>query len=262
MEDGKLLNPYDYCEYKTQKVRVLNSKKEDRYKSSLSNYKFSFDIQGDNIDKELLFTCEYIGGDDEPYSFALEGNEIDKLIDKLQEAKTIINKGKTIRDNLKKYHGILNEYIKAGYIDCISMEKKDYLLPPYYQSSLFMAFIIRPVFKTGIKIPPDVNTKFNFLEVLHLDINENEYAKTMDYVRGYNDISITIIGWDRDAIIEKRKKEALKDADKRINDMKYGTKAKNDAKYRAMLCEMVGLNPLLSTDEAIGKAMKEVMGKK
>lgn len=263
MQDGVLINAYDYTEYKLKKVRVLNSKKEDKYKSSLANYKFTFDIQGDNIDKELLLSCSYIGGDNDEYTFVLEENDIDELITRLQETKDIIAKGKQIREKIKECHDTLNEYIKAGYIESITLEKRDYLLPPYYNKSLYMAFAIKPEFKKDTKYLTEVNTMFNFLEVLHLSIDENKFAQTMEYIRNYHEeIPITIIGWDRNAIIEKRRKEALKDADKRIQDMKDGTKEKNDAKYRNMLCEMVGLNPLLSTDEAVYRAMNEVMGKK
>lgn len=263
MEDGKLINPYDYNEYNIKTLRVLNSKKKDKYKSSLANYKFAFGIQGDNIDKELLMTCSYIGGDNEECSFILEEEDIDKLIGKLQIVKSVIEIGKNIRNEIKKCHDILNGYINAGYIESITITRKDYLLPPYYQPSLFMAFVIQPIFKNTVKPSDSVNTMFNFLEVLHLDIDENKYAKTMEYIRNHHEeIPISIIGWDRDAIIEKRKKEALKDADKHLKDMKDGTKAKNDAKYRKMLCDMVGLNPVLSTDEAIFNAMNEVMGKK
>lgn len=262
MIDASLKNIYDYKKYSPTFMRVKNSKKSNKYRRSLSNYKFGFLIDGDDFNRELMLTCSYMDDKESESSFILDGEDIDYLVDKLQEMKSIINKGKHSQDILKGFHNTLNEYIDAGYIELIEMRRNDTLLPPGYNPALYMAFIIRPRFKLGIDIPSEVNTAFNFLEVLHLDINENEYDKTMNYIRNYHDIPIVIYGWDRDAEIEKRKKEALKDADKRIKEMNDGTKEERDKKYRKILNDMFGIPTAMMTDDAIRKSVNDMLKKK
>lgn len=239
MIDNNTRNPYNLVEYKKDKLKIFNSKKDDKTRTDLVDYLFGFQISGTNDNNLLLLETGYINSNKDNNYFILDEDDIDKLIEKLQTAKERIIISKIVSVRIKELHGELNRYLDAGYIESITMELKKNSLPPYFQPQFYKAFIIKPNFKKDIDIPSDVNTGFNFIEVLHLDINEGKFDETMNYIRNYCDIPIHFIGYDHGLEIEKRKKEALRDLDKRTKDPhKYGRSPEDIAKYKKMMEEL------------------------
>lgn len=240
MIDSSTKNPYNLSEYKTSKLKIFNSKKDQKTRNDLVDYLFKFQITGTNDNNLLLLSTGYISNNkDNDNYFILDENDIDNLISELEEVKEKIAISRLVADRIVDLHAQLNEYMKAGYVDYIELElKKDYL-PPYFQKELYKTFIIRPIFKKDIDIPPEVNTAFNFIEVLHLDINEGKFDETMNYIRDYNDIHIHFIGYDHADEIKKRQKEALKDLDDATkNGHRYKRSPEDIAKYQKMMKEL------------------------
>jgi len=237
MIDSSTINPYDLTSYKKEKIKVMNSKKND-LKKDLLDYHFDLEVTGSGIDRQVLLTAGYYGGSDNDSYFILDKDTITKMIDKLNSMYKAIELAEKANDKVKELHEQLDEYLKAGYIESITLDHRKNMLPPYFNSALYKAFIIRPNFKTDIDIPSEVNTGFNFLEVLKLKINEDKFDETMNYVRHYNDIPIHFIGYDYNEEVEKRKKEAMKDLDKasKKKGPRYTDKERN--KYMKMMKDM------------------------
>lgn len=239
MIDAYTRNPYNLEEYKKDKLKIFNSKKDDKSRNDLVDYLFEFQISGTNDDNLLLFGAGYLHNSKESNYFILDENDIDNMIEKLNMAKQRIMVSKVVSEKIKSLHEELNRYLEAGYVDHIILEYRENSLPPYFQKEIYKTFCIKPVFKIDIDIPPEVNTAFNFIEVLHLDINEGKFDETMNYIRNYNDIPIKFIGYDHAEEIEKRKKEALKDLDNATKKgHRYGRSPEDIAKYRKMMDDM------------------------
>ena len=245
MFDPSTINPYDPISYKPDKIKIFQSKTDDR--KDMVDYHFDFEITGSNIDRLLLFTAGYLGnsGGKEDNHFILDEDTIDKIIDKLQIAKTRLQKSKFAKEKLEECHKILGEYLDKGYIESITIEHRKNLLPPYYTSLLYKAFIIKPNFKKDT--PSDINTGFNFLEVLHLDINEGKFDETMNHIRHYHNIPIHFVGYDHDKEIEKRKKQAMRELDEATKTGKVGMSKNDRRRYSKMLEELnIPINVLAS----------------
>ena len=250
MYNNSMVNPYDLVSYKKEKVKIFQSKDDSR--KDLVDYHFDFEITGDNLNKLLLFSAGYMGGDitQEDSYFLLDEDTIDKIIYRLTNAKVALERSKEAKAKLDKCHEELESYLKAGYIESITMEYRRNQLPPYYNQLLYKAFCIIPNFKKDIDIPLDVNTGFNFLEVLHLDINESKFDETMNHVRHWYDIPIHFVGYDHDKEIEKRRKQAMRELDEATKKGRVGTSETDRKKYLKMLEDInIPINVLSHKDK-------------
>lgn len=238
MIDNKTIVPYDPIDYGKPDKIIIRQKGDQK---DLVDYKFEFEISGDNLNRKILFTAGYLGGTakDQDNIFILEEESIDDLITKLQLEKERIQKAKENKKRLEELHKQLGEYLKAGYITKIIMRHQPTRLPPYYNKLIYKAFIIEPVFKNDC--PSEVNTGFNFLEVLHLPIEEKEFDKVMNYVRHYEDIPIETIGFDIRDEIEKRKKEAIKELNGRTAEEYVNRHSEEQKKKYAKMMNDMGI---------------------
>lgn len=236
MIDKQTHNPYDLVSYKPKKIIISHNDKDSDTKDLLT-YKFNFEVTGSNIERLLLLGAGYAEGDIETNHYILDENDIQKLVDQLLIEKERIEKSKKAKEEVKYLHSILNAYLDEGYVESITLEYKPTSLPPYFSPLLYKAFNIKPNFRKDIDIPSEVNTAFNFLEVLSLSLNEGKFDETMNYIRNYKDIPIHFIGYDRDKEIEKRKKEAMKEL-KEYPDDKIGYSDADRTKYLNMLKDL------------------------
>lgn len=234
MIDAITRNPYNLVEYRDEKLKIFNSKKDQNNRNDLVDYLFNFRISGTNDNNLLLLTTGYLSDDKDDNYFILDEDDIDKMIDRLKTVKERISISKKVSEKIKELHKELNRYLKAGYIESITLELKENMLPPYFQKEFYKTFIIRPNFKKDIEIPNEVNTGFNFIEVLHLDINEGKFDEVMNYIRDYNDIPIHFVGYDHADTIRKRQKEALRDLDE-ASKKGYRYSKEDIEKYRKMM---------------------------
>ena len=244
MFDPSTINPYDPVSYKKEKIKVFQT--GDTNRKDLVDYHFDFEITGDNLNRLLLFTTGYLGnsGKEDSY-FVLDEDSIDKLIDKLQTAKTRLEKSRFAKEKLDECHALLEEYLSKGYVESITLEYRKNQLPPYYTPLLYKAFVVKPNFKDNI--PTDVNKGFNFLEVLHLDINEGKFDEVMNHIRHYHNIPIHFVGYDHDKEIEKRKKQAMRELDEASKKGRVGMSESDRRKYSKMLEELnIPINVLAS----------------
>ena len=238
MYNNSMVNPYDLTSYKKEKIKIFQPK--DKSRKDLVDYHFDFEYTGDNLNRLLLFSAGYLGpnANQEDSYFLLDEDAIDKIIDRLSKAKAAIERSKEAKEKLDECHKELENYLKAGYVESITMEYRRNQLPPFYDSLLYKAFCIIPNFEKDINIPSDVNTGFNFLEVLHLDINESRFDEVMNHVRHWYDIPIHFIGYDHDKEIEKRRKQALRELDEATKKGRVGTSENDRRKYSKMLEDM------------------------
>ena len=233
MTDNKTHNPYDLSTYKTKPLKIFQT--DDR--KDMLNYKFAFEITGDNLDKRLLLSTGYIGQDIDDNYFILNEDEITKIVDQLNNYKEILHKSKKCRLDLDTLHYQLEQDLKAGYIESITIEYKKNSLPPYYDPLLYKAFIISPNYKKEA-VPDYVNTAFNFLEVLRMDINEARFDEVMNHIRHHYDIPIHFIGYDYDEEVRKRQKQAMKELDEATKNGHVGYTDTERSKYSKMLKDM------------------------
>lgn len=258
-------NPYDLNLYKPKIVKVNNKKKaKDRNQDiALHNYHFDIEISGVNKNRQLLLTAGYLGAQENAdNAFLLDDNDIDNLVEELLKAKEAIEKGKEVSAELEDIHERLNSDIQNGFVDHIEMEYKPTLLPPHFNQALYKPFKITPIYINNINKENISFKDGSFLEVLYLSIVEEEFDKTMDYMRGYHDIDIHIYGWDYNEELEKRKKEALKDLDKDIKRRKDKKRMKaEEEKYTKMLNEITGGAPSMMNMKP-GKGRSSVVGAK
>ena len=232
MIDKTTRNPYDLMTYKNEKVIVRQ--KEDQ--KDLLDYRFEFELSGDGHDRKLLMTTGYIGGSakESDNYFFLDEDTIDKLIEKLEIEKARIKKASILKQELKKLHDELNGYMKNGYVESIDLIYKPNSVPPYFNNKIYKAYIIKPNFKPGC--PQEVNTAFNFLEVLHLTIDEKDFDRTMNYIRDHNDIPINMVGFSYAEMVNERKKEAEKQINKKSAEdfVNRHTKEQTDYYYKKL----------------------------
>lgn len=240
MIDNKTINPYDLLSYKKKRIKIFNSKKDDkeRGRKDLVDYEFDLEVTGSNTDKKILLSTGYIGKKGEESYFILDEDDLDRLITELSEAKEILKKSRCSKDQILIIHQELEKYLKAGYIESITLEYKKNFLPPYFNKELYKAFNVRPNFKKDIDIPSWVNIGFNFIEVYHLDINEGKFDEVMNYIRHYYDIPIHFIGYDHMDEIRKREKAALKELDDKIKSGTVGTDPTQAKIFNSMLNDM------------------------
>lgn len=232
MIDNKTHNPYDLETYKTKPLKIFQT--DDR--KDMLNYKFGFEITGSNLDKMLLLSTGYIGQDSDDNYFILNEADITNIVDRLNKYKDILHKSKEHKKKLDSLHDQLEQDLKAGYIESITIEYKRNSLPPYYDPLLYKAFIICPNYKKDT--PDTVNTAFNFLEVLRMDINEAKFDEVMNHIRHNYDIPIHFIGYDYDEEVKKRQKQAMKELDDASRKGHIGYTDAEKSKYSKMLKDM------------------------
>ena len=105
----------------------------------------------------------------------------------------------------------LHDYIDKGYIQEIKLENlnKETI---GFDPIVYKTFKITAVPIYDIPSDAGINLTFSFIRCLHLDINENKYNETLDYItNGNKNIKVTFINYDRKKeisnYITKAKKE-------------------------------------------------------
>lgn len=173
--------------------------------------KITSTISGEFGDRKAYISTGYIGDEDRTNYFVLSRLHLELLIEQLQSILTEIDEDKACyqysEEILKEFH----TYLDSGHVESIIIRKLKMDMPGF-NSLLYIPFNIKPVFKNDIPLDAGVNLEFNFIQYLHLDMNETKYNDTLNNLRnGHTEIPITFIGYDRKEEIKKLIASAQKD---------------------------------------------------
>lgn len=237
-----MVNPYDPKYYKPQKVKIFQSK--DR--KDMVDYKFEFEITGSHLDRLLMMKAGYLNDSISDNYFILDEEGIDRIIEELSLAKRAIVNSRAAKISIEQLHKELNELLDRDLLESITLTYRKNMLPPYFSPALYKAFEVKANPKHGVTLEKDIS----FLEVFHMSINEEEFDKTMNYIRNYHDIPIHFVNFDIDEEIAKRKREAMRDLDKKSKSGKVGYSDKERSKYIKMMGDMgIPINVLATPDK-------------
>lgn len=176
-----------------------------------SIYNFGVRVTGENGNRRIYLTSGYNNTEEYTNHFVLSVEDIEKLEALIIEAKTQINEDKKANVLLDDMRNELKRYIENDYIDKIKLIRQDIIYPNGFNKELYIPFLIQPEFSLDIP-DDDINLGFNYIEFLHLSMKEDEYQKTLDYIRfDHKEIPIVFVGYDRKEEIRKYIKEAKKD---------------------------------------------------
>lgn len=202
--DKKTKNPYRKVPYveKTCKISHKELTVVGQIKSTIS---------GEFGERKAYLTTGYKGDDDNINHFVLSRTDLKLLIDQLQSTLDEIDEDSASYQWSNKILEEFHSYLDTGYVESIIMKRLKMEIPGF-NPLLYIPFNIKPVFKNDIPNDIGVNLEFNFIQCIHLDINENLYNETLDTLRnGHTEIPITFIGYDRKEEIKKLIESAKKD---------------------------------------------------
>lgn len=177
------------------------------------NYEFSVQTTGDFGDRQCYMTAGYKEYKDEQCCFVLPLQKLVQLRDNINKVIDEIEQDKEYNDRLhKECRSLLKEYIENDYIDHIRISKTKRILPNGFSKELYDPYHIEPVFKSELPEDAGINLGLNYIEVLHLPVNQKAFNDVISEITGgHPEVKIKWIGYDRNKAIEEYKKEAMKD---------------------------------------------------
>lgn len=205
-------NPFRGLKMFNKKKNVVNTKLNQVYK-------FEVTVGGIVGEKEVSVITGYKNRDDYDNTFILNKDNLDTFIDMLTEAKKELIRDKELSMEKDKLYHILYHYIDNGWVKKVICEVMNNIqLPVGYNADAFKVVNISVEFIEDLP-EEDINLKFNFIDVLHIPIDNtgmNSFKKTLTH--NNENVEVSIIGFDQYAEGKKAVKKAKRDFERSVKD--------------------------------------------
>lgn len=175
-------------------------------------YKVGVSITGEAGNRLATVSTGYAGHDDITNYFIFDKDDLLTIREMIDTAIKEIDDDKNKKKELDSIRDELKRYIEHGYVKKIKIIRTSTFIPNGYHDGLYSAYQIKPIFEVDDNVEEDVNIGLTYIEFLYLSPNEDQFNKTLSYLKcGHDEVEIEFIGYNRKEEVKKYIMEAKRD---------------------------------------------------